>query len=519
MNLERIRIFARKRSARNGGIALRSQSNRRSAAVPLVHAWDGIRRAYGEFLTLPSCIIALFVLVAVGAHALDRSRPAAFETARALLTRHIFSNAQATQGLLSTIASGIITITSITISLLLIALQQSAGSMTARVFDQYLRRWYNQAFFGYFVGLSLYTLLILATVNSPFNPVFGGTVGLLFMIVALFLLIALLYSTINQTRPAVIIEAVHDLALGARKRQHALLAGTQRAPAYAGAVNRPVQTDEDGFVTRIDVPGIGAATQNRRIQVVFRVSIGSYVAHGDTIAHVAAETCEDADAMLGAIVDRVHIERQRNVRIDPAYAIAQLETIGWTSVSSAKHNPAAGLLVVQNLRDILARWATTPMDRAAPAETGFSAVYEDNTLEALMNAFASLAVVSSESRQHMVFSAILQALAQTFERLESTVRPRIEDLVLRMLPALVDHAPTRELDVALSHLCAVLQAASCGATAAAVSAARSQLDRSIGTLPSQSITLSGDSSSVAIEPRESSVNESGSLARTTSNAR
>jgi len=78
-------------------------------------AWDGIRRAYGEFLTLPSCVIGAFVLVAVAVDALDRGRPAAFEPARAYLIAHIFSNPQGTQALLSTIASGIFTITSITI--------------------------------------------------------------------------------------------------------------------------------------------------------------------------------------------------------------------------------------------------------------------------------------------------------------------------------------------------------------------------------------------------------------------
>jgi len=104
------------------------------------------------------------------------------------------------------------------------------------------------------------------------------------MAAALCLLIALLYSTINQTRPDVIIEAVHDLALTARKRQLPLLAEATRPPSYAGAVSRAVQTDEDGFVTRIDVPGIRAVAPKRRIELVFCVSVGSYVAYGDTIA-------------------------------------------------------------------------------------------------------------------------------------------------------------------------------------------------------------------------------------------
>ncbi len=452
------------------------------ALKSIVHAFDGVRRAYSEFLTLPTCIIVAFVLLAIGLGALDHSRFAALEPTRNFIIAHIFSNAQRTQSLLGTIASGIITITSITISLLLIALQQSAGSMTARVFDQYLRRWYNQAFFGYFVGLSLYTLIVLATVDAPFNPVFGGTLALIGMLVALCLLVVLLYSTVNQTRPSVIIEAVHDLALAARERQLPLLEKTKRTPAYAGAVCRQVRIADDGFITQIDLAPMSTGAREHQAEVVLSVSIGSYVANGDVIADVRAPSAADAEAIVGKIERAVHVERQRDVRIDPAYAIEQLETIGWTSVSSSKHNPAAGVLVVENLRDILAHWATNEPD--AWCDPASPVVYVDRTIDRLLDAFESLTVASSESKQHMVYSAIAQALAHTFERLGPSLRSQVESVILRMLAVLAAHAPTRELDCALSALSEALRAAGCADTATAVAAAHARFDEAISFDPS-----------------------------------
>jgi uncharacterized membrane protein len=59
------------------------------------------------------------------------------------------------------------TVASITISLLLLALQQSAANMTTQILDQSLRRRINQAHFGFFLGLALYSLVTLARWTSP----------------------------------------------------------------------------------------------------------------------------------------------------------------------------------------------------------------------------------------------------------------------------------------------------------------------------------------------------------------
>ncbi|MDQ3518913.1 MAG: DUF2254 domain-containing protein, partial [Gemmatimonadota bacterium] len=92
------------------------------------------------------------------AHAGRRRRAEAERPAHShgFLTKYAFIDAETTSNLLAAIAAGIITVTSITISLLLLAVQQGAGSMTTAVFDQFMRRRVNQTYFGFFIGLALY---------------------------------------------------------------------------------------------------------------------------------------------------------------------------------------------------------------------------------------------------------------------------------------------------------------------------------------------------------------------------
>jgi uncharacterized membrane protein len=100
---------------------------------------ETIKRAYAEFLTLPSIMIAGFLVLGGVTAALDAAEVAWLSAARDFLRAHFFSDGQATSDLLGAIATGLVTLTSIAISLLLIAVQQAAAAMSTQIYDQFLR--------------------------------------------------------------------------------------------------------------------------------------------------------------------------------------------------------------------------------------------------------------------------------------------------------------------------------------------------------------------------------------------
>lgn len=447
---------------------------------------DTFRRSFAEFLTVPTCIIMGFFLLAMGTYILDHAETTWLASTHDYLKSHAFADTRTTADLLGAIASGIITVTSITISLLLLAVQQSAAAMTSQVFDQFLRRWHNQAYFGFFVGLSLYTLVTLATATEPFNPVFGATLALVLTIIALYLLILMLYTTINQMRPVVIIGAIHDHILAARACQLELIRKTRRVSCYRGAASAPVHATRCGYVTRINFDAISAKAEDAHseIEAVLLVSIGTYVAFQDVIAEVKAGTLEDATKVGDTVLTAIHLEHQRDMTGDPAYGIEQIETMGWTSISTAKSNPAPGLLAIRNLRDVLARWSIEEDEKSA--EPSAPIVYQDNVFTQLMDAFETLAVASSESMQHQNFIEVVDTFTVMFNRLPVDQQERAEDLVLRIISALGDHVLTAELNRALSSLIAMLTTAKRTEAAAAVRVAHNKLGLSVGKLNSRS---------------------------------
>ena len=361
--------------------------------------WETIRRAFVEFLMVPTLVIGCFLLLALVMYVIDASR-SPYGAAPAAKWGGLFSDPQASRGFLGVIATSIITVTSITLSLLLIAVQQGAASLTSLVFDQFLRRRTNQLYFGFFIGLALYSLIVLASINASHQPVYGLAVAGVMTAIALFMLILLIYTTINQMRPVVIIRSIHDHTLLARERQRELLRITRRRPRYPNAVCASVASNRSGFAAWIDVAAITKALPDAETEVVILVSVGDYVAFGDCVAEIRMSRQRDVPELEPAIRKAVALEEQRNLDTDPTFGIEQLVTIGWTSISTAKSNPDPGLLTIYSLRDLLARWVEADEAFGSVADAGADptarVIYPDNLSGQIMKGFESLAVVASE---------------------------------------------------------------------------------------------------------------------------
>lgn len=424
----------------------------------IAQVWDVIARAFEEFLLLPTLLIIAFLLLAALTDWMDRVAPDGLAAVRQFLQHHFFAGARSTSNFLGYIAGGLVTVTSITASVLLVAVQQSASTMTARVFDQFLRRRLNQIYFGFFIGLALYALVILTTVSPDFNPVLGGAVAILLTVVALYLLIVLIYSTIDQMRPDVIVAAIHDHILGARKRELRIVQRTRRQSGYDGPCRETARTAWHGYVTRIDIPRIEAALKQCRgpAEIRLLVVIGSFVGYYDPVAQIHAQFEDDGKRLVHAVPRALRLERERDIQFDPSFGIEELEMVAWTSISSSKSNPEPGLLTIRALRDILARWVA-PDREAEPSPDQLPLVYLDATMERLLGTLMSLGIAASESMQHQSLAEVLTVFTVMFGRLSPPEQDRAEDLICRLMTSVGDHVLSRTLEVAMRELAGVLE--------------------------------------------------------------
>lgn len=441
-----------------------------------------VRLAYQEYLTVPTVIIVAFVVLAIAMIVLEQADISWLDRLHKSVENITFGEASSTQTTLAASAGALITITSITFTVLLLAVQQAAGAMSPEIIDQFLRRPFNQVLFGYFVGISLYALIVLATTHSTFDPVLSALLAFIFSGIALYLLAALVYVTLTQVRPSVVIHATHDATIEARKRQLPIIKRTRRVPRMTGGKHLPIRSGADGYVTNIDLKSIERAIGDGwdDFEIELHVHIGSYVALHDEVAEIRTVSDIEADKLSQTVLRALELGRARDLHYDVEHGIIQIMNIGWTSISTSKQNPVPGTEAINALRDLLAQWLEEKEE--LPHHEKLPVVYHDDILSQPLRELESLAVAATESMQHQNFALVLRAFAKMFERLPQAQRSQVEEIIPRLLSRLQYEVLTTELDEALSELGDALDMAGSSGVAEIVWEARQQARSAISGL-------------------------------------
>ena len=418
-----------------------------------------MRRAFDEFMTVPCVVVAVFALLAVLTILMDASQDATMAAGRRIISNHVFRSESGTQDLLDTLLAGLLTLISITFSILLLAVQQTASSLSNQVYDQFLRRTTNQIFLGYAVGLALETLVVRSVVGKGFNPVYSASLAVILTMIGLTLLIVLIYGTIYQMRPIVIIEAMHDHTLAARKRQQALIANTRRESECDAPVQIAIRVGDGGFLQDVRLDRLPPELRKAQdVEIEIAASIGTYFARRDTVATIKADDPARARAFLPAVTAALRIESDRDLGADPAWGIVELESMAWTTVSSAKSTPEPPRMVIHALRDMLVQWTDGHQpDRGKNEAEPWPLVYRDDLHLQVLDAIATIAAGANESLQHVVMAEALQALSLLMESTCAALQPAICDVARRVVPALKPLILTRSLERALRQLIKTLE--------------------------------------------------------------
>jgi len=458
------------------------------------HARDGIlvviRRSLREFIGLPLLVVAAFLSLFALTYLLDDllwNQPGAEPLP---WLAHVLGDTSAIASLLSTIASGMITVTSITFSLLLIAVQQTASTLSTHVYDQFIQRRLNKLSFGFFVGLSIFVLLMLGSATPGHKPVIGALLSLVMTGAALCLVVILIYSTIDQMRPYSVITTIHDHTIKARAEERRLIERTRRAPRDDLSWSRTVRTDTYGVVCDIDVSALERSALDHDAEIEFIARIGTNLAFHDPFyrLHAARPLTLDAQAALDAAIDKaVTIEPRRTTDKDAGFGIEQLYSIAWTTASTSKQNPQPAILVCHCLRDIIARWSHADPISERPASR---IIYVDRAVEDAIRAIASIGVVTSESIQNTVVAEVWRTLATLIDDVPTERLPALKDTVRRLLPSLGDHVLTSDLEEELIRCQLALKARGEPHTAVEIGEATGKLAESIGVLNSRGTRVS-----------------------------
>lgn len=413
-----------------------------------------------SFLAIPLAVVAMFLALAAGTYFVDESLSKKMVSSSSVLgfLKNLFGDRESTRSLLATIASAIITVTSITFSLLLVAVQQAAGSFGNQILQQFRNRRSNQFYFGFFVGLSLYTLVTLAAIRSVHLPLFGALISIVMTIVALLLILVLIYTTIEQMRGENVIDAIAGNVRRARSRELDLLDRTRRTPTPDLPIRAVYYSSEAGSVMSIDRCALEDAMERcaPEAELVLCATDGVFVGHGDRIAELRcpAPVGQAKSDSIGETVDKAFdFGSDPGLGDSPQVGISQLATIAWNNTSTAVSNPHPPMLICRIIREIVWDWTDSTGE-----DPGSRIVYPDLSLRSALGLLEAMTVASAESRQPQTLAEIYLAYSALLPKLGERMRARVEEAIRLSLGTLQAHYPTQHLQGAMERLAKSLAA-------------------------------------------------------------
>ena len=299
-------------------------------------------RSGANFWFVPTVMVAGAVILSLVTIDLDKARPTRIGSPRS--AGPLPRGPQGSRAVLSTVAGSMMTITSVTFSITIVALQLASSQFGPRLLRNFMRDRGNQISLGTFIATFAYCLLILRTVNGTeeqrFVPHISVTIGLLMALTSLGVLIYFIHHA------AASIQAENVIADVGRDLDQALAriypecvgvgpqekAEEQTPPPGFDHESRPSRQIRSDYLQTIDVNGLMDLAREHDLIIGVPHRPGKFLVAAGDLARVWPGDRLD-DEVAGAIRRAFYLGPQRTLTQDVEFAIDQLVEIAVRALS------------------------------------------------------------------------------------------------------------------------------------------------------------------------------------------
>ncbi|HUG66071.1 MAG TPA: DUF2254 domain-containing protein [Gaiellaceae bacterium] len=376
------------------------------------------RRLLDGFWFVPGAVALAYAMLAFAMVAIDRA--ATDEDDQRI---GFGGDADAAEGILSTIAGSLITVAGLAFSLTIVVLTLVSSQFTPRALPALLADRVNQVVAGSFVGLFAYCLLVLRTVRSEtasateFVPGLSVSVAIALSLVALALLLVFIHHMARSIQVSQIAWRISCETLEAIDRHHPdpyvpaqNVGGGDLVRNWRDeAIPRTIQPERPGYVQLVAADEVVDALESTTVRLHVPVRAGDFVTPSTTL--VAVWPASTSESAIKALQRAIPIANERRVGDDPAYGIRQLADIVLKALSPGINDPTTAATCIGYLRacfELLAGRAI-PLEIDDPPERGPVVVWGRRTFEEHVDeAFAELGRYAAENARIVV--SLLDAL-------------------------------------------------------------------------------------------------------------
>lgn len=326
--------------------------------LELQNRWDTLMSSlwFRPTIITVSLTVSAFITVALDRIVDDRSfgfLQASVDDARAIL---------------SAIISSMLTVTTVTFSIIMVALVLASQQFSPRIIRNFLRDAPFQHVLGIFIGTFVHSLLVLAQTSSIENRIFVPIISMTFsVILTLTSIVAFIYF-IHHVSEAIQVNII--IARSAEKTLdvvekhfpenlgHAAEEHSSR-PDYTHGTPLIITSRIAGYIQSVDSVGLLDLAQEYDIVIVMERAIGDFVPCGNPLLTVWPAKLLST-TQVNALQDSYEIGDERTLFDDVLFGLRQLVDVALKAISPAVNDPSTAVTCLDHLANILVQAARRP---------------------------------------------------------------------------------------------------------------------------------------------------------------
>jgi uncharacterized membrane protein len=252
--------------------------------------------------------------------------------------------------ILSTAATALVTLTSVVLSLTLVAVQLAMGQFSPRIVGALLNDRLSQAAIALFTGTFSYTMLVIREVNDKTGAIPGVSVLTSYALILGSVLALVLF--VHHAGHGIRVSGLIDLVGDRTRDQLETVYPHRHADAPPLPDGREVLTSPaPGNIVHVDYDRLVAIARQAESRLELLVMMGDFVPGGAPLFRVAGTLSEkQRQQVLGCVLlgpERTHDD-------DPSYGIRKLVDIAERSIASSPfEDPTTTVMALHRLYDCL----------------------------------------------------------------------------------------------------------------------------------------------------------------------
>ena len=282
------------------------------------------------------------------------------------------AGAAGSRGLLTAVASSMITVAGVVFSITIVALSLTSSQYTSRVLRNFMRDRNNQVVLGVFVGIFAYCLVVLRVIRGgdegAFVPSLAVLGGLILAFVGIGYLIFFIHYISMSIQSSSIIAAAAQETIAAVDHLFPRGMGDDLDEDAVGDLMVSLSEQDwfavparkTGYIQSIDGDSLMVLARERGTILRMEYGIGEFVVEGTPLISVVAQAELDEET-VGELNAAYVISPHRSVDQDASFGIRQLVDIALKALSPGINDTTTAVMCVNYLAAILVRLASRPI--------------------------------------------------------------------------------------------------------------------------------------------------------------